>query len=232
MNNLLALEARNAISAPWTMPTAVVVDLKSLLVDSVADLTRAINELLTSEQLPPLEDVHVRGMVGRGTRRLCPQGLPRAVGCSRCGVARCCRVDAMAEIFQRHLTTRTALRPGVGETLDLLLESGVQLALVSDELQEIADAVVEHLGLDDDISVVVGQSDGQPACAFLEHQTFAALDKLGIAQEDAVMVEDSSTDIGAAQSAQIRSVGLPFGQFVGLDAAVVAPAVAALFAER
>lgn len=231
MNNLLALDARNAIAAPWSMPAAVVVDLKSLLVDSVADLTRAINELLISEQLPALEEVHVRGMAGRGTRNFVRKAyLAQSVALDVASLD--CRVEAMVEIFQRHLTPSTALRPGVSETMDALLDSGARLALVSDEPQEIADAIVGHLGLADSVVIVVGHSGGHPACGSLEDQTFAALDKLGIAREDAVMVGDSSVDTGAAHAVQIRSATVPFGRFVGLDAGAMAPAVVALFAER
>lgn len=231
MNNLLAIETRNAISATWPMPVAVLVDLNSLLTDSVADLSRAINELFASEKLPLIEEVHVRNIVGRGIRALVRRAY-LAQGVALDVASLDCRVEAMVETYARHLTGNTALRPGARETLDYWLEKGVQLALVSDEFEDTVSTVLAHVGLRDSFAVTVCQSYRQAACGSRTDLMPAALDKLGIAPEDAVVVADSSTDAGVAQSAWIRSVRVPFGQFAGLDAVDMAPAVAALFSER
>lgn len=235
MNSLLAIETRNATPAPWQMPRAALFDLDGTLIDSVPDITLAINELLTSEQLPPLEEANVRHLVGHGVRALVRKAY-HAVGIALDVDSLDCRTDAMMEIYPRHLTGRTTLMPGVREMVAFFRANGVQMALVTNKLQTAAETVLIHFGLRESFAVVIGDGAGIAAKPQPD-MLFAALDRLGVAQSEAVMVGDSSVDLGAAQAARVRSVmvrcGYANGPLEGADALVSDPgAIAALFARH
>ena len=61
-------------------PVTLVIDLDGTLVDTVADLARALNQLLATQDLPRLPETTVRKLVGRGVGRLVEWGVEAAGG--------------------------------------------------------------------------------------------------------------------------------------------------------
>src|ERR1700759_21544 len=97
MNSMLAIQTSDATPVPWPMPRAVLFDLDGKLIDLVPDITLSVNELLTSEQLPALEEAQVRRMVGHGIRALVRKAY-HAQGMALDVASLDCRTDAMMEI--------------------------------------------------------------------------------------------------------------------------------------
>jgi len=234
MNASLAFQPRPASPLPWPMPRAVLFDLDGTLIDSVPDITLSVNELLASEQLPALEEAQVRRMVGHGIRMLVRKAYS-AQGIALDVASLDSRTDAMLEIYPRHLTGRTTLMPGVPEMAAHFVGGGARLALVTNKPQSAAHTILDHFGLADSFSVVIGDADHQLARKPAPDMLLAALARLGVAPADAIMVGDSTVDISAAQAAQVRSVvvrcGYAAGSLDAADAVVADPgAIPALFA--
>ena len=233
MNSSLAIEIRTASPVPWPMPRAVLFDLDGTLIDSVPDITLSVNELLTSEQLPPLEEAQVRRMVGHGIRALVRK-IYHAQGIALDVASLDCRTDAMLEIYPRHLTGRTTLMPGVREMAAFFVANGARLALVTNKPESAARTILSHFGLSDSFTVVIGDGDHQLARKPQPDMLLAALTRLGVAAADAIMVGDSAVDIAAARAARVRSVvvrcGYPAGALDAADILVTDPgAIPALF---
>ena len=85
-------------------------DLDGTLIDSVADLTTALNCLRGEFDLPPLSVVEVTGMVGDGARKLVQRAMP----------ADCQPVDSVSRFlahYHQHLCDQTTPYPGISELL-------------------------------------------------------------------------------------------------------------------
>jgi phosphoglycolate phosphatase len=227
------LAADAATAALWPMPRAVLFDLDGTLIDSVPDITLSVNELLASDQLPALEEAQVRRMVGHGIRALVRKAY-HAQGVALDIPSLDSRTEAMMEIYPRHLTGRTTLMPGVREMAGFFVAGGARLALVTNKPQAAAQTILNHFGLGDRFSVVIGDADHQLARKPQPDMLLAALSRLGVAAADAIMVGDSSIDIAAARAAHMRSVvvrcGYADGALDAADAVVADPgAIPALF---
>ena len=196
------------------MPRAVLFDLDGTLIDSVPDITRAVAELLASEQLPPLTEDQVRMMVGRGLRALVRR-VYGAQGMALDEASLQCRVDAMEEIYGRHLVGRTTLMGGVRETLDYFRAEGCAMAVVTNKLLSATEIIVEHFGIADYFTALVGDSNEQPMAA-LAHKPqpdmlLEALRRLRVSPEHAVMIGDSGVDVRAARAAGVAAIAVRGG---------------------
>jgi phosphoglycolate phosphatase len=235
MNSALAIDTRNATPVNWPMPRAVLFDLDGTLIDSVPDITLAINELLASEQLPPFEAVHVRSMVGHGVRALVRKAY-LAQGIALDVDSLDDRTHAMMEIYPRHLTGRTTLMPGVREMVAFFRSNGAKLGLVTNKPQRAAETVLAHFDLINSFGAVIGDGANIPSKPQPD-MLFAALDRLGVPVSEAIMVGDSTVDTAAARAAKMRSVvvrcGYAFEPITDATASVDDPgAIPALFAAR
>jgi phosphoglycolate phosphatase len=201
-------------SAPLAMPRAVLFDLDGTLIDSVPDITRAVAELLASEQLPPLSQDQVRMMVGRGLR-----GLVRRVygaqGLALDEASLQCRIDAMSEIYARHLIGHTTLMPAARETLEYLRARGCVMAVVTNKLLTATETILQHFGLAEFFTVVIGDSIEAPLAVLARKpqpdMLLEALRRLGVSPPQAVMIGDSGVDVSAAKAAGVASIAMRGG---------------------
>jgi len=181
-------------------PRAVVFDLDGTLIDSIGDIADALNATLATRGLPALPEDQIKQMVGAGVPELVRRGLS-AHG-----------VDADdIEPFVRELVERYSAKPvactrlydGGAELLAGLAAREVKLAICTNKPQGITELVLEELGIKSHFGAVVGTTPDlprKPDPAMLR----AALDRLGVAAFDAIMIGDSASDVGAA-----RALGVP-----------------------
>jgi len=181
-------------------PRAVVFDLDGTLIDSIGDIADALNATLATRGLPALPEDQIKQMVGAGVPELVRRGLS-AHG-----------VDADdIEPFVRELVERYSAKPvactrlydGGAELLAGLAAREVKLAICTNKPQAITELVLDELGIKSHFGAVVGTTPDlprKPDPAMLR----AALDRLGVAAFDAIMIGDSAADVGAA-----RALGVP-----------------------
>ncbi len=196
----------------------VLFDLDGTLLDTLADIAGALNLALADAGMAPLAEDRVRGMIGRGAPRLVEQALlahgrepdPAVSG-------------GVLQGFYHHYEVleesgRFAARPyeGAADTLRILHEAALKVAVVTNKHRRFAAGLLEKLGLDRWVDLVVGgdtcarrKPDPQPlrfACA-----------ELGLATSQVIMVGDSINDVGAARAANIPVVCVPYGYNEGCD---------------
>ena len=202
---------------------AVLLDLDVTLVDSLDDLTDAVNALLAEEDLPPIDRAAARAMVGDGVGKLVERAL-RATGGDP---------DTAAELVPRFLalyepvaTRRTRPFPGVADTLQSLAAE-LALAVVTNKPEGAARKILADLGLAPSVAAVVGGdtlSVRKPA----PEPLLAALRRLGVGAEQAVMVGDNHHDVEAAHAAGMRAIVVAYGYShrpvaeLGADAVIAA----------
>ncbi|MCD8039343.1 MAG: HAD-IA family hydrolase [Lachnospiraceae bacterium] len=182
----------------------VIFDLDGTLLDTLEDLTDAVNHALAAFRLPRREIGEIRAFVGNGIRRLLIRAVPDGEENPD--------FEAVFEEFKRyyaaHCSDRTRPYEGVLELLRELSERGIKTAIVSNK----ADFAVQTLKRQyfPQISVAVGDSDAmkrKPA----PDSVFFAMDKCGAKKDTTVYVGDSEVDIQTAKNAGITCISALWG---------------------
>ncbi|AGA29887.1 HAD family hydrolase [Singulisphaera acidiphila] len=126
-------------------------------------------------------------------------------------------VRSKQELTASMLTASPRIYPGLVELVRSLIGK-VQLAIVSTTWRENIEIVLKAANLEDAFPTVVGKQDVTLVKPDPEGYRLA-LQKLGIAPEDAIALEDSATGLAAARAAglPVIAVGhrLPRGEWVG-----------------
>lgn len=97
--------------------------------------------------------------------------------------------------------------PDVVSTLEQLKAQGIRLAIVSTKRNDTIDRGLSILGAAHLFDVCIGTDDVKNVKPDPE-PVLLALDRLGIAKEDAIMIGDNSHDIEAGHRAGVRAAGV------------------------
>lgn len=184
---------------------AVIFDLDGTLLDTLGDLTDAVNMALEKYGLPLRSMEEVRKFVGNGLRNLMTQAVEEGED-----------YPLFEELFvffrdyyKRNCNHKTLPYEGVLELLKELKGRGIKMAIVSNKI----DAGVKELNskfFAEYIDVAIGEREGigrKPAPDSLNE----ALRILGIEKEHALYVGDSDIDIQTADNADVRCVSVSWG---------------------
>ncbi len=180
---------------------AFLFDLDGTLVDSIPDLTKAINLLRSELDLSTVTSDQVRSYVGDGVGLLLQRALPEEM-------YNMTRRKRFMEIYTEHLTDETVIYPGILTFLEL--HHGKPMAVVTNKPQHLADILVDRLGLAPFFQSVIG--------AELSYQrkphpdmVHRALDLLGSKAEHTVLLGDHHVDLRAAHAAGVKSCFCSWG---------------------
>lgn len=189
-------------SRPFRSPRAILFDLDGTLINSAPDIAAAVNELLAGSDLPPLSVDQVKAMIGGGVKKL----IERAFAASGAPLLASALEEAnraMAPIYRRHLTGLTKLMPGVREILTHFHLNGTAMGVATNKPQLATREILLHFHLTEYLGAIVG-GDAVTHLKPAPDALLLALDQLGVEPTDALMVGDSSSDVGAA-----RAAGMP-----------------------
>ncbi len=190
------------------MYETIIFDLDGTLLDTLEDLTSAVNAALTNFGLPNRTQEEVRGFVGNGIVKL----MQRAVGEDLCE-----RVDfegilmAFKEYYKAHCADATKPYEGVMEVLQILKARGLKTAVLSNK----ADFAVKMLAkayFGDLLQDAVGENEGagihkKPAPDAL----FAVMERLKADKKTTVYIGDSEVDIQTANNAGVDCISVTWG---------------------
>jgi phosphoglycolate phosphatase len=183
----------------------LVLDLDGTIVDSLPDLTAALNRLMTARSLPTFPAPSVAAMVGDGTTKL----VERAFA-ARSREAQHGDIDAFVADYTAHATVATRAYPGVEETLGRLKTSGWQFAICTNKTIAATHAVLDALGLAHWFAAL-GCGDTFPVRKPNPAHLVGTLDAAGGDRRRAVMVGDHANDIAVAKGAGVPSIFAAWG---------------------
>ena len=201
------------------LPALVMFDLDGTLVDSVPDISRALDATLHARNLPRAGVARARRWVGRGSRQLLRDAL--AFG----GMREPGDVDAqeleraLGDYLARYLddcTRDTRVLPGAMELIEALRGAGVRTACVTNKPLAIAERVLAHFFQPGCFDTVIGGDSGaapKPDPASLQ----AVMTRLAVGARDTVMIGDSRHDVRAARAAGIAVIACANGYNHGED---------------
>lgn len=188
------------------MKKLILFDLDGTLIDTLEDLSEAVNLALELRGLPLHTVDEYRGMVGHGVRNLVAQALPSGADDALVDEALADFVD----YYSAHIDVHTRPYPGIPELLADLHSRGVQLAVVSNKFQEGTEYLIRRFFPGIDFVAILGNRPGwplKPSPEIVED----VLSRAGVSQDDALLVGDSPTDMRTAANGGIDALAVTWG---------------------
>ncbi|MGI5977934.1 MAG: HAD family hydrolase [Oscillospiraceae bacterium] len=209
------------------MINTVIFDLDGTLLNTLADLTDAVNAAFRRFGYRERTERECASFLGHGFDELISKALPDGVEDTRKAEV----TSAFRDYYMAHNAEKTQLYSGISELLDLLNAKGFRIAVVSNK----GDEAVRALAADyfpGKAAVVVGEREGvrkKPAPDAVNE----ALRTLGAERTQAVYVGDSEVDAETAQNAALPCILVSWGYrerafLETLDAAAIIDAPAEL----
>jgi phosphoglycolate phosphatase len=185
----------------------LIFDLDGTLVDSVPDLTNALNKVLSERGYAPLARSEVAPLVGDGV----PALVARAFAARGGGDAEA--AEALPQYIQIYEATATVLTrpyPGVRDTLEELRRRGYRTAVCTNKLQQATMAVLAGLDLVPLFDGIAG-GDRYPVRKPDPGHLLGLIGELGGSARRAVMIGDSENDAAVAHAATVPLVMMRYG---------------------
>ena len=184
---------------------SVLFDLDGTLVDSLEDLTDAVNHVRQQFVLPPLATSAVSMLIGKGALNLLQRALPT---CSSTEIERA--LQLFFDYNAAHIVDKSRLYPGVREMLEVLQNKGVRLAVVSNKSESLSRLILKSLGIHDCFESISG-GDTFPESKPSPLPLLRVIEQQGVAPQECLMVGDSINDIQAGNLAGMATVGCSWG---------------------
>ena len=189
------------------MYNTVIFDLDGTLLNTLEDLTDAVNYVLDKFKWPLHSIDQVRHDVGNGIRKLMERSVPEGESNPRFEEA----FATFKEYYQSHCRRKTDTYPGVMELIKTLSDNGIKMAIVSNKAQG-AVTQLNEIYFKDYIHVAIGENEDagikkKPA----PDTVYMALKQLGSTKEESLYVGDSEVDKATADNAGLECVSCKWG---------------------
>lgn len=184
---------------------AVLFDMDGTVLDTLADLTNAVNHTLSEHGMPPLDKRQVAAYLGNGAAYL----ISRAVPDGTPDTLRAEILHAYQPWYDSHCAILTAPYPGILPLMRALREAGVKQAVISNKQDTaVKQLAAQHFpGL---LETAVGESETVRRKPNPD-AVLAALREMGIGKSDAVYVGDTEVDLRTAANAGLACAVVGWG---------------------
>jgi phosphoglycolate phosphatase len=182
----------------------VIFDLDGTLLDTLGDLSDAVNYALKKYDMPPKSEEQVKSYVGNGIRNLMRRAVPDGEDNPLFGDA----FETFKEYYNIHCNDRTKAYDGILELISELKDLGYSLAIVSNKVDSAVKSLQKRYFKD--IKVAIGDREGmeiKPA----PDSVNLALAELGKTKDNAVYVGDSDVDITTARNSGLPCISVLWG---------------------
>lgn len=182
-----------------------VFDMDGTILNTLRDLSNALNYSLRVNGLPERTLAQAREFVGNGIHKTVERGVPRGTEPEMIEKV----YSDFLPWYQQHCEDNTAPYDGIPEMLQSLRRAGVKTAVVSNKADPAVQKLAAHYfpGLFD---AAVGEKPGiarKPSPDTVN----AVLEKLQIDRSEAVYIGDSDVDIATAANAQMDHIIVTWG---------------------
>ena len=184
---------------------AVIFDMDGTTLDTLIDLSDAVNYVLEKYQMPTHKINEYRQYFGNG--------IKYAFNCAVTRETKEETVDEMVKVFKSyydiHCLDNTRPYDGILELMKELKEHNYKIAIVSNKI----DSAVQELHqrfFKDYVDIAIGEKPGikrKPA----PDMVIEALDKLGINKKEAIYVGDSEVDYQTAVNSELPCILVLWG---------------------
>ncbi|MBQ3900278.1 MAG: HAD family hydrolase [Clostridia bacterium] len=183
----------------------VIFDMDGTVLDTLGDLTAALNHTLRGQGFPERTRAEVQSFIGNGVKMLLKRGAPDGTDDKTLAEM----YKTYAEYYFSHLDVSTKPYDGITELLHKLGDCGVKRALLSNKADMAARSLCEEFfpGLFD---IAYGEREGIPRKPAPDG-VFEILREIGIPAERTLYVGDSGVDLETARRAGLDCVIVDWG---------------------
>lgn len=186
---------------------AVIFDLDGTLLDTLEDLTNAVNHALREDGYPERTRDEVRSFVGNGVSLLMRRALP--VSADGDGEAFEEALQTFKSYYRRHNNDATRPYAGIGEMLDALSAAGVRLAVVSNKNDPNVQALTQS-HFSGRITLAIGEREGVRAKPHPD-TVLKVMRQWRSDPTRTLYVGDSGVDIQTARNAGVDCASVTWG---------------------
>ena len=188
------------------LPKAIIFDLDGTLLDTLEDLTDAVNATLEYFNYPKRSLAEVKSFVGNGIDLLVKRAVPKSTENS---IYQKCLVY-FKKYYQNHILVKTKPYEGIPRLLTELKRLGIKMAIVSNKIQA-GVSELNQLFFSDWVDVALGDQPGL-ALKPSSDSVNKAITLLGLDKTDLIYyVGDSETDYLTAKNADLPFIGVTWG---------------------
>jgi phosphoglycolate phosphatase len=187
---------------------AVLFDLDGTLLDTIEDLSDAMNAVLVSRGLPTHDASAYRRFVGDGVRNLVIRSIPEAMRAEAVFISEC--AEGMREIYAKCWKAKTRPYRGIPELLSELAGRDVKMAVLSNKSDDLVEAMLAFYFKETHFDAAFGKRPAFP----LKPDPAVALEiggLLGVPPEAFAYLGDTDTDMLTARAAGMYPVGALWG---------------------
>lgn len=189
-------------------PQIIIFDLDGTLLDTLNDLSAAVNYAMQQRNFPQHTREEYRMMVGHGARNLMMQAVPAEYREDEA------LIDAVLADFRTyyntHIDVYTKPFPGIPQLLETLHQKGIKLAVASNKFQEGTERLIKEFFPEIPFVTILGNRPNHPLKPDPE-VVGEVLRKAGLNTKEAVMVGDSDTDMQTAANGGIPGIAVGWG---------------------
>jgi len=187
------------------VPTKLLIfDLDGTLIDSSADISKALNYAFQPFGTPEVSTAETIALIGEGLTRL----IGKVIEQKAPGLDQSLVLTRFLEYYSTHLADNTRAYPGVEQVLERL--SRYRKAVVSNKLEAFTIKVLEALDLLSYFEYIVGAdtvAEKKPSPLPI----LFVLSHFEVRPDEALLVGDSIYDIEAGLAAGVRTVAAMYG---------------------
>jgi len=186
---------------------AIVFDLDGTLLNTIEDLTDALNQALTRQGFPTHNAEACKQFVGNGTRKLVERGLPP--GHRDDATIKAC-FGILQEEYAKNWNHKTHLYDGIPELLDHLIEMAIPLCILTNKPEIYTEKIAQVYFNRWPFKIIRGAREDTP----LKPDPTASLRiaaALNLPPDACLHVGDSAVDILTAKAAGMTPIGVTWG---------------------
>lgn len=180
-------------------------DLDGTILDTLDDLSNAVNFAMRSKGYPERTVDEVRNFIGNGIRVLIKRAVPQDTGDEDYEQA----LELFTKYYLEHIADYTKPYDGIVDVINSLRKSGCKVAVVSNKAHFAAQAVVKDF-FGDIFDTVVGKKDEFPSKPEPDSLLYT-IKSLGADKEKCIYIGDSDVDVLTAHNAGLPCIGVTWG---------------------
>jgi len=199
--------ANNTYSSGAFTPSAVIFDLDGTLLDTLGDITAALNHVMETRGFPIYSKTECADFIGEGSGRLISLALPESEQNEQ-RIAEC--AEHFFEIYEKCCCKTSLPYPGIPQLLSELSDRKIPTAVLSNKPHRFTEICISELLPDWNFEVVLGHREGTPRKPD-PYSVMQIVDFLDLDASKIALIGDSPVDVATAAAVGMFSVAVTWG---------------------